>query len=293
MRDGLMRRGFLARCEMDGAEGWGDIAPLDGYSRETFGEVARAIHAGESSSLASIRCGLEFAEAECRAKLAGKRFVEYLGGGAKRVEVATLSDGVENRTPKGGIIKLKVARRTSGEVTRIMAEHPEARFRLDANRAWGLDEALTFCRALDPARVEFMEEPLCDFSNYDAFNNATPVSFALDESLLEQSPRAWENLKALVIKPSLLGGLKKSIGLIDWAHGAGKYAVVSSMYESGVGIHHLAALAAAKTPDVPAGLDTYSRLLDDVVSPRLDMSEGFLATDVSFTIDMKKLELVR
>lgn len=292
MRDGLMRRGFLARCEMDGAEGWGDIAPLDGYSRETFDEVAREIHAGESSSLASIRSGLEFAEAECRAKLAGKTLMEYLEGREQDVEIATLWDA-ERRAPTGGTIKLKVSRLTSGEVARILADHPDARFRLDANRAWGLDEALAFCRAIDPTRVEFVEEPLRDCSDYDAFNNATPFGFALDESLVEQSPRAWPNLKALVIKPSLLGGLKKSIGLIDWAHGAGKYAVVSSMYESGVGIRHLAALAAAKTPDVPAGLDTYSRLLDDVVSPRLDMSEGFLATDVSFTIDMKKLELVR
>lgn len=293
MRDGSMRRGCLARCEMDGAEGWGDIAPLDGYSRESYDDVSREIHYAESSALASIRCGLEFAEAECRAKLAGTSLLDDLGGGAELVEVATLWNHAERRAPDGGTIKLKVGRMTGREVAKIMAEYPAARFRLDANRAWRLDEALAFCGAVDPARVEFVEEPLQDFSDYDAFNEQSPVGFALDESLVEQAPRAWANLKALVIKPSLLGGLTQAIAMIDWAYGAGKYAVVSAMYESGVGIRHLAALAAAKTPSVPAGLDTYSRLLDDVATPRIIINAGRMVTNEPYAVEMNKLELIR
>lgn len=287
MRGGSIRRGFLARCEIEGGEGWGDIAPLDGYSRETFDEVAREINRAESSSLASIRCGLDFAREACRTPPRKKT----------RVEIASLWDSDEQRTPASGTVKLKVGRnRLSNDVERvkrIMADNPQARFRLDANRAWGLDDALTFCRALDPARVEFVEEPLRDFSDYDAYNQASPVGFALDESLIEQSPRPWERLRALVVKPSLQGGLEKSLSLIDWAYQAGKYAVVSAMYESGVGIRHLAALASAKTPGVPAGLDTYARLLEDVASPRIDMQAGGMTTGDPYTIDMSKLELVR
>ncbi len=291
MRGGSIRRGFLARCEIEGGEGWGDIAPLDGYSRETFDEVAREINRAESSSLASIRCGLEFAGAECRARRAGQTLVEYLGGAPDLVEIATLWDA-ERRSSTAGTIKLKVAQLAGGEVTKIMAANPKTRFRLDANRAWNLAEALDFCRALDPARVEFVEEPLKDYAGYDAFNARSPVGFALDESLMHHQPEPWEQLRALVVKPSL-HGLSCALKWIDWAYARGKYAVVSAMYESGVGIRHLAALAAAKTPGVAAGLDTYTRWEDDVASPRIDMQSGRMASGDHVTIDMSKLELVQ
>lgn len=224
--------------------------------------------------------------------------VDYFGGSVRNVEIARLlvSDetGGERPLPKKGTIKIKVGRKHIRDdverVKSIMAKHPEARFRFDANRAWCLDDALIFCRAVDSSRVDFVEEPLADVSDYDAFDAATPVGFALDESLMGLTPRGWANLKSLVIKPSLLGGIATSVRLIDWAYASGRYAVISAMYESGVGICHLAALAAAKTPGVAAGLDTYSVLADDVVTPRLEMDAGVLSVDVLRNIDMSKLE---
>jgi O-succinylbenzoate synthase len=292
MRDGSLRRGFLVICKTDGADGWGEIAPLDGYSRESIAEVEREITRAGSSKLASIRCGMEFAEAACRAKLSGQSLVSYFGGGAENIQVATLVTGAERDIPKTGVIKLKVGKITGEAVAKLMADHPSARFRLDANRAWSLQDALTFCRAIDPARVEFVEEPLKNYSDYDAFNFQSPVGFALDESLMDYAPRDWNNLRALVVKPSL-HGLNKSIELISWAYRAGKYAVVSAMYESGVGIRQLAALAAAKTPGVAAGLDTYSRLLGDVAMPRVAMHDGRMKTDTDFAVDLNKLELMQ
>jgi o-succinylbenzoate synthase len=51
-------------------------------------------------------------------------------------------------------------------------------------------------------------------------------------------------------------------------------AVVSSAYESGVGTSALVALAAGIGDEaVPAGLDPYRRLAEDVLRPRLGLSE--------------------
>ena len=47
--------------------------------------------------------------------------------------------------------------------------------------------------------------------------------------------------------------------------------VVSSTFESGVGMRHLVALAAA-LGDTPAGLDTYRWLADDVLERRLSLA---------------------
>ncbi|MCV6005021.1 hypothetical protein OFO99_36850, partial [Escherichia coli] len=42
---GVLRRreGLLVRLEAGGASGWGEAAPLPGFSRETLGEAARTL----------------------------------------------------------------------------------------------------------------------------------------------------------------------------------------------------------------------------------------------------------
>jgi O-succinylbenzoate synthase len=49
--------------------------------------------------------------------------------------------------------------------------------------------------------------------------------------------------------------------------------VISSAYETGVGTSCLVALAAGVgDEEVPAGLDTYRRLAEDVLRPRLELA---------------------
>ncbi len=193
-----------------------------------------------------------------------------------------------------GVVKLKVGRLpVLEEVARVgmaMARFPGAMFRLDANGAWSLEEALAFAQAVPPERVAFIEEPLRDAAGYEQFDAASPVGYALDESLVRQAPVFRPGLKALVIKPMALGGLRVALDLIALAYRHGRYAVVSSVFESGVGVRQLAALAAARTPGVPAGLDTYAWLDDDVASPRVVMKDGFMKLDEPWTVDRSRLE---
>lgn len=283
------RKGFLVRCRAGDAEGWGDIAPLDGYSRETFAEVEREILGDDHLSLPSIRCGLEWAESALR---------EASAGAVDAVEIARLipRDQSTIDAEPGSTVKVKVGRADVQQdierVNRLVAGHPELIFRLDANRAWNLDEAMTFARAVDGTRIEFIEEPLKTFADYEAFDRETPVGFALDESLMDQSPWPWHNLRALVIKPTLLGGFSVVDELIQWAQYHDRYAVISSMYESGVGIRRLATLAAERTPGIPAGLDTYSWLADDVVTPRIEIRNGMMLLNKGMQIDLTKVEQV-
>ena len=66
--------------------------------------------------------------------------------------------------------------------------------------------------------------------------------------------------------------------------------VVSSVFESGVGMRHLVALAAA-LGDVPAGLDTYRWLAADVLAEPLAI--GGPAVDVAAVLAPNPVDLSR
>ena len=103
---------------------------------------------------------------------------------------------------------------------------------------------------------------------------------ALDESLLEQpleNFRDWRGVRAVVIKPTIIGGLRAAERLATQATALGWSAVFSAVYESGIGIRALAHLAArCGAPGVAMGFDTYRCLADDVLQPRLTIRDGAL-----------------
>ncbi|CAM9873434.1 unnamed protein product [Choristocarpus tenellus] len=74
---------------------------------------------------------------------------------------------------------------------------------------------------------------------------------------------------AFVIKPSILGSMEKSARLCRRAAAAaGVKAVLSSVFESGVGLAHASIFASVfADKGVAHGLSTYARLCNDVVSP--------------------------
>ena len=186
-------------------------------------------------------------------------------------------------------VKLKVGARSVAEDAGLLRAVREAigedvSLRLDANRAWSFDEALEFAREIEGQGVEYLEEPLTDPAGLEEFARASGVAVALDESLVGMEPEALENHRyaaAIVLKPSLLGGISRTLRLAERAAGlGGMRPVISSAYETGVGTAALVALAAGiGTGDIPAGLDTYRRLAEDVIQPRLPLPAPHLRVD--------------
>jgi len=200
------------------------------------------------------------------------------------------------------VVKLKVGRQSLlhdvGRVNHMLEEAPaHIRFRLDANRAWTRTEAEEFVRSIDLSRIDFIEEPLKDISDYAAFDQECDVPFAMDESLAHFSMReldSFRNLAALVIKPLMLGSVEDCRKYLDWARTRQKVAVISSAYESGVGMRNLIALSTAMAGGSVAGLDTYNRLADDVATPRLSLRDGCYDASTTLSgawqVDYGKLE---
>lgn len=177
-----------------------------------------------------------------------------------------------------GAFKLKVGARSVGEdadLVRALVDVLEgATLRLDANRAWSFEEAAEFARRVEGARFEYVEEPLSEPGRLPDLVRKTGLPVALDESLAGMEPgelKLHRYARAVVLKPTMIGGLSRALRFAGEASKPGMAPVVSSAYETGIGTAALVALAAGIGADAPAGLDTYRRLAGDVVSPRLEL----------------------
>ena len=284
------RRGVLVRATTEqGAVGWGDAAPLPGFSRESAEDVQRELERGEGACSSSTRFAVESAVASASAAEAGVSLGSFLlGRTADHCAVNALiaeepeawADRACALVAEGfSVIKLKVGRAPmSLELACLRAAveaAPGVRLRLDANRAWSTLVARGFAQEVEGLPIAYIEEPVRAGCTISAEWPAS-IPVAWDETLQETDamPLAHEKVTTWVIKPTLAGGLTRAVRLVDEAAQRGVSVVFSSAYESGVGVRVLAELAAA-TGGV-AGLDTYRALAEDVLTPRLEMTGGVL-----------------
>jgi O-succinylbenzoate synthase len=127
---------------------------------------------------------------------------------------------------------------------------------------------------------EWIEEPVAEATPEERAQLATlGVPIALDESLTDpaQVSRALDDpaVSALVLKPTVLGGLRRSRTLALEALARNKGVAIGSSFESGVGLAHLVHLASSLgRPDLVHGLGTMAWFPDHVGGPR--PVEGFL-----------------
>ncbi len=128
------------------------------------------------------------------------------------------------------------------------------RLRLDPNRGWGDHDPETVARALAGLPLEYVEEPV---GWPDLARWAQVLPCAADESVLDVDvpTLADAGVRAIVLKPSVIGGLGRVLQRVDEAASRGLDVVVSSALEGPVGRRHLEALVGRlPTPPAAAGL---------------------------------------
>jgi O-succinylbenzoate synthase len=323
-----LREGALIRLTADdGSVGWGEAAPLPGFSPEGLEgtveqlratvpelvgrEMPRNLALPYSSPLSeqvhlppSARFGLEVAILNLRAASRRETLPDLLTDRpAKTIYTnGLLSGSVEKVLTEASsmeeagyrAVKLKVGRRKVYEDAELVRRVGEilgggVSLRLDANRAWGFGEALEFARGISGVRVEYVEEPLAEPWRMAELAREWGLPVALDESLIGMGPEdlgLHPYVEAVVLKPTLLGGVSRAWDLAERATGVGVAAVLSSSYEGGVGMGALVGLAAA-VGEVPVGLDTYRALAGDVINPPLPLPAP--AVDVLETMEAARM----
>ncbi len=289
----LIRSGeFDAHCTDNEMHGWEDIADP---SLASFG-----IEFGILSLLADkwrVNTGdLLFGRSSERVPL----------NGLIRSSIADWVPEAERMVSEGfTTIKIKVGRINSvleargiQDIRSSVGSH--IKIRLDANQSWELREAIDFGRAVEATNIEYIEEPLKNATELPMFHDACGVPFAFDETLHHiMDPTisfdSYTGLRALVLKPTLIACTARLTALIKQAKNGGVLAVLSSSYESDLGLNSLAQLAGAISgEDVAIGLDTRSALAAGTVHPSEKAEKAWMSTKPIRTqdLDLRDCELL-
>lgn len=159
---------------------------------------------------------------------------------------------------------------------------PNAKFRLDINGGWTLDEAIVNLKNYEgefAGLIDYVEQPCIDIADLKVLKNETGIKIAVDESIRKFLGSDLTKLKDVadiaVIKWAPSGGINAALDLIKQIS---LPVVVSSALDSSVGISHGLALACA-IPNLygACGLATVALLEGDVTSDSLLASKGVIA----------------
>ncbi len=317
------REGLLLRMtDRRGVSGWGEAAPLPGFSVENIetaaAELEEVCHSEEytrerkdgqwSPSVAFALFGVTW-NYTCAYHPLGNTAGSMHPDHDPVIQVQALLAGNDDtiaakaqamgQSPEGcRTAKLKVGDAgpdaAAGRVATVMKHlGPGWNLRIDANRAWGFDEAEAFWNQAREWPIEYVEEPLADWTRLSELHTKCGIPYALDETLREAGPVGrdiLEGASGLVHKPTMMRledmpEIDEEIPLC-----------VSASFESGVGMAAAAGLAFVFDPDQPAGLDTYSWLAEDVLEERLPLAPGLVniedLADAARRVDMSKLERI-
>ncbi|HEX3393040.1 MAG TPA: enolase C-terminal domain-like protein [Acidimicrobiales bacterium] len=252
-----------------GPSGWGErTTPPPGYPVDA-GAARRA--AEEASSGAW--------PVACRDRVA----VNALVPAVPPDEAAALAAAAA--TAGFGCVKVKVGATadTRHDVGRVAAVRdavgPGMALRVDANGAWDVHTAVAVLVDLAAYDLELAEQPVAAIDDLAQVRRRVTMPVAADEcvrSIVDARRLARTGAAdAVVVKVQALGGVAAAIDVVE---AAGVPAIVSSLYETSVGVAAGLALAAA-LPELPwaCGLGTVALLAGDVVRDSLVPVGGQLA----------------
>ncbi len=241
-------------------------------------------------AVAAVRCAFDVALLDVAARAAGSGVAELLAEGVSRSVAVNAIIGAEAPAQaaaqavaarEGGFpcLKLKVGAAPSrGEERRRVAAvreamGPEMKLRIDANGAWGVEQAVGAIRGLEEYDLEMVEQPVAagDLPGLARVRAEVHVPIAADEAVtgVDAAERVLKAGAAdlLVVKPMVVGGLRPARRIIELAAAAGAGAVVTTSIDSGVGTAAALHLAATLPPGGPAcGLATGSLLAADLIT---------------------------
>ncbi len=233
---------------------------------------------------------------KCRPTVALNALIPDLGDEGLEEATRYRDQGYRAVKVKVGRTSLEAEADALHKIRRVLGD--EVALRADANRAWTLGEAVAFAEATRGLDLAYVEEPLADPEQLPELVARTDLRIALDETTREAAPgvllEEWP-VAAVVLKPTLLGGIRATQTWSRTAQANDTTPVLSGAYESGVGHRILVALAATG-PDIPVGLSTYARLAADVLRPSLDMDGPTLNVEsivgASASVDEDRVTLI-
>ncbi|MEZ4597543.1 MAG: mandelate racemase/muconate lactonizing enzyme family protein [Chloroflexota bacterium] len=190
-----------------------------------------------------------------------------------------------------GTIKLKLEGGADGTPETWWAEAiagirdvvgPDVALRVDLNGCLSADAARAWLPTLLGLRLEHVEQPIAPDHGAEALASLrdTGVPVAADESVVDL-PSALDLIDAgcdtLVVKPARVGGPLRAAEVVEAANDAGVTTVISTLYETGVGLATALHVAAIVPGERAHGLATAGLVADDVSSGLPPVVRGRMA----------------
>lgn len=177
---------------------------------------------------------------------------------------------------------------------------PDMFFRVDANQAYQLKEAMQLCKEMEAIGIDVFEQPLSanDLQGHAKLRAFTTIPIALDESVWtpEDVIRAiqMDACDTIVIKVTKMGGLSKAMECGMIAKAAGKDLLGGGLTESTLALYGSAHLFHALDIKTPVDLNGPMFLKDDPSKEIAMIKAGEVEIPVQpgigWEVDTKKLE---
>ncbi len=298
------RKGFIIKLESDGKTGYGEANPLPEFGSETFEQDEEALKGFKLnlnilpedfiesiedslkalSDLPALRHGFEQAILNLLCAKANISLNEILNCTSRpEIKVNAVigllnpaeSASVALRLVKEGFttLKIKAGREQFKDDLNCLvaiqkAVGDEVKLRIDANGKWKTIEAIENLKALDIFNIEYVEQPVKNLIGFLKVSKKSPIPLAADESIRSFNDAKnfiqSRTIKALVLKPMLLGGIIPTLKIIQIAEKENLKVIISSSFESSLGRSWAIFAASTVKEDIAHGLDTARFLKNDL-----------------------------
>jgi o-succinylbenzoate synthase len=301
---------LLALTDADGRVGQGEAAPLEPYDGVPLEAVEAALDAyrplledaasatqapgdllercRERADLPQALAAVDLALWDLAGKRAGLPVAALLAASPAAAVDVNATIAAEDR--RGAAVAAAAAARDgyrcvklkvgvgddAGRVAAVRAAiGPEISLRLDANGAWGLEQAHRMVETLAPAGLELVEEPVRGIAATRRLRELVAVRIAIDETAALPGALTAGVADVVCLKIARCGGISGLLAAAATVRASGADVYVASTFDGPLGIAAGLHAAAALAPLPACGLATLGLFSD--VEQRFEVRHGAIA----------------
>jgi L-alanine-DL-glutamate epimerase-like enolase superfamily enzyme len=234
------------------AEIEGKRREIEGYDFDTPENFYRHL---ETLALGQFTlCALDLAANDLYGKILGQPLYRIWGTDNSRYPITNYTIGIDTvekmvdklKEKPWPVYKIKLGTPQDVAIVRELRKHTDSIFRIDANCAWTVEEALHNAPILKTLGVEFLEQPLKadDWEGLAALKAGSVLPVIADESCIVESDveKCAPYFHGINIKLTKCGGLTPARRMIAKGRELGLKIMVGCMTESTVGMSAIAQL---------------------------------------------------
>lgn len=245
------REGVIVEFYHDGIQAFGEIAPLPGFSDFSLDQVISVLQLNKEAlenalikgefpqffyllsqihNIPSLKFGLDTLYHDYLSKRKGVSLAEYLfpelatskvtSNGVLSINDVRSSLDTATKMIQNGFktLKVKVGRDFENEFQLLKAlryEQPSIQIRIDCNRSWSFEEAVSNLSKLEPLNIEYCEEPLItkEVHQMGLLKTKTSIKLAADESIRNKKDAGalseQNGFNVFVLKPMMIGSFSE------------------------------------------------------------------------------------